>query len=192
MSFFAEPRTLANGIIGHRALPAPIYDLYKASGLADKDAIVYLDLMESYINIDQIPLHERRAVAERISSKRKTISKIHVILRTFVPSFSGVINSDLRTTAGLRNAQVALAIQRYRLAKIKLPDQLKNLIPDYLSSIPLDPYDGKELRYKKLETGFVVYSIGEDLSDNGGTEMPQNSKERRKIRNWDITFIIEK
>lgn len=192
MTFFAEPRTLTREIIGRKTLPAPILELYKASGLADKDAIAYLDLMESYININKLPLHERRTAAERISSKRKTTSKIHVILRTFVPSFSGVINCDLRTIAGLRNAQVALAIQRYRLAKSELPDQLKDLIPDYLSSIPLDPYDGKELRYKKLERGFVVYSIGEDLSDNGGTEIPQTSKEKRKIRNWDITFVVEK
>jgi hypothetical protein len=192
MTFFAEPRTLTREMIGRQTLPAPILELYKASGLADKDAIAYLDLMESYININKLPMHERRIAAERISSKRKTTSKIHVILRTFLPSFSGVINCDLRTIAGLRNAQVALAIQRYRLSKGKLPDQLTELVPDYLDSVPRDPYDGKELRYKKLDRGFLVYSIGEDLSDDGGTEIPKTSKEKKEIRNWDITFIVEK
>lgn len=192
MTFFAEPKTLTREIIGRHAPPGPILELYKASGLAEKDAIVYLDLMESYIDINKLPLHERRRAAGRISSQRKTISKFRFILKSLVPSFSGVINCDLRITALLRNAQVALAIQRYRLAKSKLPDRLKDLVPDYLSSIPLDPYDGKELRYKKLDTGFVVYSIGEDLSDDDGTEIPKTSKEKKEIRNWDVTFIVEK
>jgi hypothetical protein len=65
-----------------------------------------------------------------------------------------------------------------------------DLVPNYLESVPIDPFDGKELRYKKLESGYVVYSIGENLSDDGGTEMPSTSIERQRIQNWDITFII--
>ena len=47
------------------------------------------------------------------------------------------------------------------------------------------------LKYKKLESGFVIYSIGEDLSDDGGREIPESSKQRSNST-WDITFIIEK
>jgi hypothetical protein len=50
----------------------------------------------------------------------------------------------------------------------------------------MDPFDGNEMRYKKLDTGFVVYSIGEDLSDDDGKEKTKESK------NWDMTFIVER
>ena len=59
------------------------------------------------------------------------------------------------------------------------------------ASVPLDPFDGQELRYKKLERGFVIYSIGEDQKDNGGKEPPK-SRQKNINSDSDITFIIEK
>ena len=43
-------------------------------------------------------------------------------------------------------------------------------MPDYLIVAPIDPFDGKPLRYKKLAKGYVVYSIGTNETDNGGSE----------------------
>jgi hypothetical protein len=57
---------------------------------------------------------------------------------------------DIRRIAGLRTAYVALAVERYRLAFGRLPDTLVDLVPTYLEAVPKDPFDGDELRYKKL------------------------------------------
>jgi hypothetical protein len=46
--------------------------------------------------------------------------------------------------------------------------------------LPLDPFDGQPLRYKKLPKGYVVYSNGEDGKDDGGDEKK------------DITFTVER
>jgi len=35
--------------------------------------------------------------------------------------------------------------------------------------VPTDPYDGAPLRYRRHDDRVVVYSIGMDLQDNGGT-----------------------
>ena len=80
----------------------------------------------------------------------------------------------------LRTARVALAVERFRLANGKLPDKLDELSPMFLKKIPADPFDGKPLHYKKLDKGYVVYSIGEDGKDDGG-----NKKN-------DITFTVER
>jgi hypothetical protein len=58
--------------------------------------------------------------------------------------------------------------------------------------VPEDPFNGQSLRYRRLKTGFVVYSVGKDLSDNGGGE--RNSKKRDERGNplFDITFIVER
>jgi len=168
----------------------PILQLYQALGLADSYAIIYFELIDEYIKTFQLPPDQRQKVADAIDTRFNNISKIHILLHKFRPSLSQIVILDLRNIAGLRTAQAAIAIQRYRLATGKLPETLENLVPDYLETVPQDPFDGKELRYKKLETGYVVYSIGEDLSDDGGIEMPRTTKERRKIRNWDITFVV--
>ena len=156
------------------------------------DLITCLDIINKYIEAEKLPLHERMGVAKNITHKFENISFFHIGLRSFNIDLSRYISTELRNITELRTAQTAIAVQRYRLAKGKLPQQLKNLVPDYLDVVPTDPFDGKELRYKKPDRGFVVYSIGEDLSDDGGVEMPRNAKERQLIRNWDITFIIDR
>jgi hypothetical protein len=94
---------------------------------------------------------------------------------------------ELTHLAELDCARTALAIQRYRLAMAHLPDKLSDLVPVYLDTVPKDPFDGNQLRYKKLPTGFVIYSIGQDKTDDGGKERPPKGP-----ANWDITFIIER
>ena len=106
----------------------------------------------------------------------------------FAPAFARITELDLRTVAHLRAAQAAVAVERYRLATGVLPAALADLVPGYLDAVPTDPFDGKELRYRKLEVGFVVYSIGEDEIDNGGKE-PADKRDRKDC---DVTFIIER
>lgn len=82
--------------------------------------------------------------------------------------------------AHLHTARVGLAILRFRQSIGKLPDTLTDLIPAYLDAVPKDPFDGNELRYKKRGDGFVIYSIGEDLSDDGGAEQLLRDRKSKK------------
>lgn len=118
---------------------------------------------------------------------------MHGLPHEFRRSFSNIFNVDSRAIAHLRGLRVAIAIQRYRLATGTLPDILADLVPAYLESIPEDPFDGNDMRYKKLKAGgFVVYSIGEDLSDDAGKEkLPRKAREQQ-LPNWDVTFIVER
>jgi len=164
--------------------------LYKFIGLADMDASIYLDLMSDYIETTQLPPHQRQEAVDAIEAKFTAISKVHILLHAMMPALSRVTTIDIRNIAQLHTAQVALAIQRYRLATGNIPESLTDLLPTYLDAVPKDPFDGKELRYKKLETGFVVYSIGEDGNDDGGKEKPR--KKTSGSVPVDITFIIQR
>jgi hypothetical protein len=56
------------------------------------------------------------------------------------------------------------------------PTELKQLIPQFLSSIPIDPIDGKPLRYRMQSDGtFLLYSVGVDGTDEGGDVTLTNS-----------------
>jgi hypothetical protein len=92
---------------------------------------------------------------------------------------------EARRRAGL----VALALERYRLTHAgALPDKLDALGPDYLPRMLLDPFDGQPLRYRRLGTGFVVYSVGRSRKDHGGKERP----EKGLAQDYDETFIVER
>jgi hypothetical protein len=99
------------------------------------------------------------------------------------------ITSEAEDTAFLRTARAAMAVEKYRLAKGKLPESLDELIPDYASEVPRDPFDGKPLRYRKGAqtadptkqaavkgdaTGYVIYSIGRNRRDEGGGAEPDD------------------
>ncbi|MHC4334350.1 MAG: hypothetical protein ACYSUP_13300 [Planctomycetota bacterium] len=189
IEFFNDPVTQPDSLRVDLSLPpSPLVFLYQAAGLSDKDTLIYLDYVEACIKANQLPLHQRRKAVEAAEDELGSVSKIHVLLHKFVPAISRVTELDLTAIAHLRTAQVAVAVERYRLATGALPDTLAGLVPAYLDAVRADPFDGKDLRYKKLEAGFVVYSIGEDETDNGGKEKPP----RAKRRGYDITFILER
>ena len=166
----------------------PILSLYKAIGLSYSDAIILLKITDSAIKASNLPPHKRLDAANALDSELNSLPGKNILLRRFTPSFGRIIKLGLINIAEFRAAKVTLAIERLRLANNKLPESLKEMVPDYLDSVPLDPYDGKEIKYKKLAKGFVVYSIGKDLNDDGGNEDPRDKSDST----YDITFIVEK
>ena len=63
----------------------------------------------------------------------------------------------------------AIALQRYKLKHSEFPGTLSELEPEFLPSAPLDPVDGKPLRYRRNADGrYWLYSAGMDGMDNGG------------------------
>jgi hypothetical protein len=73
-----------------------------------------------------------------------------------------------RTLAFLRCGIAAVAMERYRLAHGRWPERLEGLVPAYLSKIPIDPFDGQPLRFRRLKDGVIIYTVGEDRQDDGG------------------------
>ena len=95
---------------------------------------------------------------------------------------------NLRSAASLRLCRVSLAVQRYRLANGKLPEKIDEIAPRFIDAVPLDPFDGKPIRYKKLDKGYVVYSVGKDGVDNGGLEMTAENKKGE----YDEAFTVKR
>jgi len=65
---------------------------------------------------------------------------------------------------GLRTTIAALA---YESEYGELPASLESLVPEFLPSVPIDPFDGSPLRYDKEKR--AVYSVGQNLIDEGGS-----------------------
>jgi hypothetical protein len=110
------------------------------------------------------------------------------VTKITLPALSKVGSIDLRVRAQLDSAITALGVERYRQAEGRLPESLEELVPKYLETVPIDPFDGKPLRYKQSETGYMIYSIGEDGEDNEGV-----SKDKvKKGDKYDWPFTVER
>ncbi len=88
----------------------------------------------------------------------------------------GAISREGTCLANERLALAALALEQFRAARgNRYPGALSELTPEYLPTPLLDPFDGQPLRYRKQGAGYVLYSIGADLKDDGGKRMSGNS-----------------
>jgi hypothetical protein len=65
------------------------------------------------------------------------------------------------------------------------------LVPEYLAAASEDPFDGKPLRYKRLDRGYAVYSVGDDCKDDGGKPQPPAS-ERAADETSDVVFRVQR
>jgi hypothetical protein len=72
------------------------------------------------------------------------------------------------------------ALQRYRMAYGQYPETLDELVPQYVEKLPHDIVGGQPLKYRRADDGqFVLYSIGWNEKDDGGTVALTDSKPPR-------------
>jgi hypothetical protein len=74
-----------------------------------------------------------------------------------------------RELAEFRCMNTVIAAERHRLATGRWPESLASLAPAFIEAVPTDPYTGEPLRYRRIDDGILIYAVGADLVDNGGT-----------------------
>ncbi len=65
-------------------------------------------------------------------------------------------------------ALAMLALAEFHREHGHYPDQLGELVPNFLPQVPVDYGDRKPLRYRRIEDDYLLYSVFEDGVDNGG------------------------
>ena len=51
-----------------------------------------------------------------------------------------------------------------------------DIVPEFMEQIPPDPFTGRNLVYRREGDGFVLYSLGENLTDHGGAPKTLENK----------------
>lgn len=94
-----------------------------------------------------------------------------------MPALSGASARFAQGQASADLARVACALERHRLAHGQYPESLDALVPAFIAKLPHDVIDGQPLRYRRTAEGsFVLYSIGWNEKDDGGTVVPNKDK----------------
>ncbi len=93
----------------------------------------------------------------------------HSLISHGVMSMSAVFDKTMRVEVAKQMTITAIALKRYQLKHGNYPADLNSLVPEFLSTVSLDPVDGQPLRYRPNTDGtFLLYSIGENGVDDGG------------------------
>jgi hypothetical protein len=146
----------------------------------------YDDLLRAWIE----PYPGRIKSVNEIGSARAKTAKERGF--HFSPQWiADAVDREGNGLAFLRLARTAVALERYRAAHRNVyPRSLGELKPDYLAEIPLDPFDGKPLRYHRNATGYFLHSIGEDLTDNLGVRQHSNEQDTGPFLAGDVVFNV--
>jgi len=146
------------------------------------------DALEVY----ELPVHQRVPALRRVEAELESSSSVFNFAAQMVaPTTTGPTALHMECLARCRAARAALAVERYRLAEGRLPDALNDLVPNYLDAVPTDPFLTGPLRYRVQGERYVVYSVGMNLMDDGG------SSEKTQVSRWrhyhkDATFVVSK
>jgi len=122
--------------------------------------------------------------SERIDTEKEAmeIIKGNLLLEILTPAISRVSEISYRNRADVEAALAIIAILRYKQYIGGYPDKLEKLInADYLKVLPIDPYSGRSLVYKKMDNNFVLYSFGPNFRDDDG-KMAYNKEGKPRWR----------
>ncbi len=114
-----------------------------------------------------------RADAKRLDDAQEEVSLVR-IMTVLLPM---IVRRDAEDRATRRVARTAIAIAAYRAEKGALPATLAELVPAFLPNVPIDPWDGRPLRWSAGEKG-TVWSIGRDGKDDGGIPCGEMGRNR--------------
>ncbi|MFL5339522.1 MAG: hypothetical protein ACJ8F7_05075 [Gemmataceae bacterium] len=143
---------------------------WQGAAMARRATPKMLRYMTEFVDAARLPAEQQRDRMKQIDPQidPSSLDPGDILLRLFLPALDKIALASIRQQALLRCAVVGVAAERFRRGQNRWPASISELAPNYLPAVPLDPFDGKPLRWRKDPAGFTVYSVGYDGVDNGG------------------------
>lgn len=148
-----------------------------------------LTVMSRYVAIAHLPMHEQAAALTQFGLELRSLKQFDPLASHLVPALGNTFEFSQRKHAYLRCLSAALAAECYRRKHTHWPESLDKLCPQFLASVPQDPFDGESLRYQRVADGIIIYAVSSDRTDNNGNldrEHPKKAGVDIGARLWDV------
>lgn len=132
--------------------------------------------------LEFVDARQHRAFPERANALEKApelkrTTPYNILVRMLAPAIGKAASKSARIQANLDHAWIACAIERFRIANNRYPNQLQALVPQYAEKLPSDVINGEPLKYRVGENDhYVLYSVGWNQKDDGGIGKPKPVK----------------
>jgi hypothetical protein len=136
-----------------------------------------VDIACEWHTLVEKPMCESRACWDAQVKKVEALvtkERVAPISASMVFSMRGVAECFDRGIAQKSCAKLAIALRLYRMKNGHYPEALSALAPEFIDKLPVDPFSGKGFIYRREGKGFIVYSAGQNGTDDGGVEDPKN------------------
>jgi hypothetical protein len=91
------------------------------------------------------------------------------MLNIMIPSYTRSIESQAHFEAALDLMRIGISVEQYRASTGSYPATLDAIASSIGGTVPVDPFTGQPYRYQPSSASFLLYSVGPNLTDDGGT-----------------------
>jgi hypothetical protein len=163
-----------------------LFPAYKLTSM-DNDELFHLRSMQEALEALRLmkehrPWQETRVGLDKVFARVNQINSSpqrfrYMLSLISIPNGSRAADNAVRAETERQLTVAGVAVRRFQMRHRRFPSNLEELVPEFLAAEPYDPMSGKALRYRlKSDSGFVLYSVGEDGIDNGGDATPTAGK----------------
>jgi hypothetical protein len=137
------------------------------------DEEAYVDTIQRIAEIARHPyyetlplMHDMEQVAEGLSlTKPMSLWMLNIM----IPSYTRSIESQAHFEAALDLMRIGISVEQYRASTGSYPATLDAIASSIGGTVPVDPFTGQPYRYQPSSASFLLYSVGPNLTDDGGT-----------------------
>jgi len=160
----AKPRELKGVIFINYSPHTPLIFIVALLGkpIFKKDFVCYLTFLSGIRDSYNVPYYE---LAKQVKNKTRgeDIPKYCIFTRAVLPTLNRARENVAKYHADIDVCRTSLALKIYKAKNGAYPKTLS-----FFSELPIDPFNGKELIYKKSGNGFILYSVGPNMKDDNG------------------------
>lgn len=114
---------------------------------------------------DNVPDKRRENVSAFMA-----VQIVHMLSHALLEGFA----AESRTVQRTRNLRIAMSLKKYQLLNGKYPNTLGELVPEFMDLVPHDMFSGKTPIYRQTDGGYILYSVGHNLVDDGGESFDES------------------
>ncbi|HEX4414869.1 MAG TPA: hypothetical protein VH107_14640 [Lacipirellulaceae bacterium] len=107
-------------------------------------------------------------IASAINPSERSKTVAAALVGAMMPAVDAAVYAQERTNANLEVLRLAAALAVYRADHKNYPDKLDDLVPTILAKLPVDLFTASPFKYKRIDDGYLLYSLGPNGIDNGG------------------------
>ena len=137
------------------------------------DEAAYAGIMARVAEANALPYYEARPIIAEIQEDIDTLPVTRFLSRALLPSVAQAAQAQARHEARLDLMQLGLLVEQHHAEHGAYPESLTAVADSLGGRVPLDPFTGAPYRYVLTDDGFTLYSLGRNLTDDGGLQDPK-------------------
>jgi|GEM_PF-462645 len=136
------------------------------------------------------------AEARFIAGYSKKFHPYRVLAKVMFPAMSQAVRKYAEGQTEVDQIRIACALEQFRAQHGKLPTELTELSPEFLATLPHDPLNGNDYKYRVEGDEYVIYGVGANTVDDNGTVEWEDKDESRRDRDagdwvWNSAIATE-